>query len=124
MNLKDFVKETIVEICQAITEANNELKGSGAIVNPPNIAVNSDKSQAYGRTTYDKARDLRSRVVDKVEFDVSVVAEAGENTNAGIKISIASIGLNAGGNSTATDKSESRIKFSIPVVFPCSSETN
>lgn len=57
MNLKDFVKETIVEICQAITEANNELKGSGAIVNPSNIAVNSDKSQAYGRTTYDKARD-------------------------------------------------------------------
>lgn len=118
MDLKDFVKESLVQISKGISEANEELKDTGAMINPLHVTINTDKSQAYGRTgkpAYDSAGS--SRVVEKVEFDVAVVAEAGEQTKAGIKLSIASIGLGADGQSNTKDKSESRIKFTIPVVF-------
>ena len=119
MDLKDFVKESLVQISNGINEANEALEGTGAMVNPLHVTTNSDKSQAYGRTG-SPAHDVNgtSRVVEKVDFDVAVVAEAGEQTKAGIKLSIASIGLGADGQSSSKDKSESRIKFTIPVVFP------
>ena len=119
MDLKDFVKESLVQISKGISEANVELAGTGSMINPLHVSINTDKSQAYGRTgkpAYDP--DGSTRVVEKVDFDVAVVAEAGEQKKAGIKLSIASIGLGADGQSNTKDKSESRIKFTIPVVFP------
>ena len=119
MDLKDFVKESLVQISKGISEANEELEATGAMINPLNVIINTDKSQAYGRTGK-PAYDVNgtSRVVEKVDFDVAVVAEAGAQTKAGIKLSIASIGLGADGQSNTKDKSESRIKFTIPVIFP------
>jgi hypothetical protein len=82
------------------------------------VIVNSDSSQAYGRTGQKANHNENSRIVEKVAFDVAVVAEKGNQTNAGIKLSVASIGIGAGGQSENSNKSESRIKFSIPMVFP------
>lgn len=118
MDLKDFVKESLVQISKGIVEANLELQEVGAIINPLHVIVNSDNSQAYGRTGTSQSYHKNSRVVEKVEFDVAVVAEEGTQTKAGIKLSVATLGLNAGGQSNASDRSESRIKFTIPVVFP------
>ncbi|MCW8879374.1 MAG: hypothetical protein OQK04_02305 [Kangiellaceae bacterium] len=117
MDLKDFVKESLIQISKGITEANDELSGTGAMINPLNITINTENSQAYGRTGK-PTRKEGSRVVENVDFDVAVVAEAGAKTNAGLKLSIASIGLGADGQSNTRDKSESRIQFRIPVVFP------
>lgn len=118
MDLKDFVKESLVQISKGIVEANQELQEIGAIINPLHVIVNSENSQAYGRTGTSPNYHKNSRVVEKVEFDVAVVAEEGTQTKAGIKLSVATLGLNAGGQSNASDRSESRIKFTIPVVFP------
>ena len=118
MDLKEFIRESLVQISKGITEANEELDGTGAAINPLNVIVNTEKSQAYGRTGQPAYQSDQSRIVEKVEFDVAVVAEQGEQTKAGLKLSVASIGLGAGGQSDKTNKSESRIKFSIPVVYP------
>lgn len=120
MDLKDFVKETIVQISQGIETANKELEGSHAMVNPVYVSLNSNDAQGYGRT---KSKDAgfgvdESRVLQKVDFDVAVSIETGEQGSAGAKLSIASIGIGAEGKTESTNKSESRIKFSIPVVFP------
>ena len=117
MDLKDFVKESLVQISKGIEEANEELSGTGAMINPLNITINTESSQAYGRTG-SPANKGDSRVVENVDFDVAVVAEAGAQTNAGLKLSIASIGIGGDGQSNTKDKSESRIRFRIPVVFP------
>ncbi|MBK8676287.1 MAG: hypothetical protein IPN27_07885 [Cellvibrionales bacterium] len=118
MDLKDFVKESLVQISYGINDANIELSGTGAIINPLNVIVNSENSQAYGRTGQPHSHHENSRVVERVEFDVAVVAEQGEQTNGGIKLAIAAIGLGVGGQSDKSNRSESRIKFTIPVVFP------
>lgn len=119
MDLKDFVKETIVQIIQGIEEANKELVGSDAFINPQYVWI-SDNPQVYGETSKRSSEhdNPDSRFIQKIEFDVAVVAETGKKGSAGAKISIASIGFGSDGKTESTKRSESRISFSIPVVFP------
>lgn len=116
MELKDFIEESLVQINLAIEGSNNKLKDSTAVINPSNIVVYSDGSQVYGRKSTEMRH--RSKVVHKIEFDVAVYAQADESKSGGAKISIASIGLGVKAQEGTSNKSESRLKFSIPVIYP------
>lgn len=116
MDLKDFVKESLVQISKGIEEANSELEGTGAMVNPIHAVPLSNTIQGCARTTNRSAKAPKN--IEKVNFDVAVVAEAGEQAKAGLKLSIASIGFGADGQTSSSDRSESRIQFSIPMVLP------
>jgi hypothetical protein len=120
MELKDFIKSSLCQIAEAILEANEELGGTDAVVNPTRMQTHTNNSQAYGRTVKDEDDTYlsKTRIVEKVEFDVSVTTDAETQANGGVKISIASVSLKAGGQSNDKAGSESRIKFSIPMVFP------
>ena len=118
MDLKEFIKESIVQIAQGIEEANKELEKSPSMVNPMHVVANSDSAQAYARTRKPSHDNPGTRIVEKVEFDVAVVAETDKGGKVGAKLSIASIGIGAEGGTKSTNKSESRIKFSIPMVYP------
>lgn len=120
MELKEFVKASLCQIAEGILEASEALKQTNAIVNPNNIIVNSEQSQAYGRTRPPREgiAPPDSRIVEKVEFDVAISVQEGTATNAGLKVAIMSVGLGAGGESKSNSGYESRIKFSIPMVFP------
>lgn len=120
MDLKEFVKESIVQISHGIEEANSEISGMGAMVNPMYVQMNSDKAQSYGRTT-SRNNDYPNpdgKIIQKLEFDVALTAESGQQGSAGAKLSIASIGIGADGKKESSNRSESRLRFSIPVVFP------
>jgi len=118
MDLKDFVTNSLSQIAEGIIGANNALSDTDAIVNPAEIVVNSGNSRAYGRTRSPTLQEDPTRVVEKVEFDVAVTVQEGESTNAGIKVSVMSIGLGASGESSSTSGSQSRIKFTVPMVLP------
>lgn len=120
MELKDFVKTSICQIAEGILEASEALKQTNAIVNPENIVVNSEQSQAYGRTRppRDDGPPSGSRIVEKIDFDVAISVQEGTATSAGIKVAMMSVGLGVGGESKANAGYESRIKSSIPMVFP------
>ncbi len=115
MDLKDFIKETFVQLSKGIEEANEELRDSSALVNPKNVYVNSEDRQNYGRLNDNKEFN---RVVEVVEFDVAVSAsdEAEAGGKFGIKVGVIELGAN--GKQAETNKAESRIKFKIPMVFP------
>jgi hypothetical protein len=117
MELKDFIKSSLIEICQAIEEANKELEDSEAIINPGCIQINSEGSQAYGRQS-NKAIHEERKLVQKIDFDVAVYAQEGEKAGGGAKISIASIGFGANAEVSSANKSETRLRFSIPVIYP------
>ncbi len=120
MDLKEFVKESIVQIITGIEEANLELKESEAMVNPVYVQMHSREAQGYGRTVKRDADrpDPDSRLLQKVDFDVALSVEAGQQGSAGAKLSIASIGIGAEAKTESSNRSESRIKFSVPIVFP------
>ena len=115
MELKDFVRETLVQISTGISEASEALRETNAHINPKNIYVNADNRQNYGRLVYNKTYNP---VVELVEFDVAVHACEGTEANGKFGISIGSIGLGVGGKTQESNRSESRIKFKVPVTFP------
>ncbi|ROO01769.1 hypothetical protein BK674_07525 [Pseudomonas moraviensis] len=120
MELKDFIKNSLCQISEAILEASEELAKTDAVVNPTRIVAYTDTSQAYARTVKedDDTYLSRTRIVEKVEFDVSVTTDAENKMGGGIKISVASVSLKGDGGSIDKAGSESRLKFAIPMVFP------
>jgi hypothetical protein len=116
LDLKDFIRESLVQIANGISEANIQLVGTSAVVNPSNVQAYSAEAKAYGRIN--EAFSAKEALVELVEFDVAVTTESGTQTGGGIKISVASIGVGAEGKSTGSQSRESRIKFKIPMIYP------
>lgn len=102
-------------------EANDALKDTDAIVNPNGIQAYTTEAKAYGRI--DPRFQDKDSLVHLVSFDVALHAESGTETGGGLKLSIASIGVGANGKTTDAERSESRIKFDIPVKYPSSKRT-
>lgn len=118
MNLQDFITETIVQIVRGIENAGEQLKDSKALVNPRNVKIEPSATNVYGFVEVNKPF---LKAVQKVEFDVAVTVSNGTTTKGGIGIMVGAIGLGSQGQSDAQSGYVSRIKFSIPVVFPMDS---
>ncbi len=104
MEIKEFIKEVIGDITDAVIEINSEKRSSGVIVCPSKF---SSKGEIFSITE-------DGRMVRNVDFNLSVVVSGKNEANAGLKISIARVGI---GNET-TNSTTSTISFSIPVAFP------
>lgn len=110
MELKEFIKTTLTQISQGITEAQDELEGNDMIVNPAGLASNSN-GEKYLRTD-------GWRYVQEIEINVGVTAIEKEGERAGIGIVT---GILSGGAQASSDNSNqtvSTIKFNIPVALP------
>lgn len=111
MNLKDFVAESLVQIVSGVTQAQEQLKGTGARVNPLMRFMN-DKS-SIGDADGDGGQP-----VYPVEFDVVVTAAEGTGTKGGIGVAVGIVALGSQGQSESKSGQESRIKFKIPLLLP------
>jgi hypothetical protein len=118
MDLATFISESLSQIARGIENANDALADSTASVNPRGIQPSpSDSSKFYGYFN-DEAPNKHYRIVEAIEFDVAVHAVKGTETKGGIGIMVGSIGIGSHGKSQAGNSSESRIKFTIPMVLP------
>ncbi len=117
VELKDFVKATLLDIVSAVKETQQEAP-DGAIIAPTvtNIAQEDNFinwSANYGRS-----------VVSYVEFDVAVSASSKSIRNndkaVGIQVVESVFGFSNKDHKSQSDSTEntSRIKFSIPLVYP------
>ncbi|MFT0551416.1 trypco2 family protein [Bacteroides thetaiotaomicron] len=104
MELKEFIKETISSISDAIYELNEEKTENGLIVNPSKIKWKGETNDLYED----------GRIIKNIEFNLSVQASDKNGTGVGLKINI----VNAGIGNEKTNSTISTIKFSIPVAFP------
>ncbi len=111
MKLQDFISETLREILGGIREAQAFAAETGGRVMPANATFRSDQ----GLLMWDKTDGTP---IQMIEFDVAVTTIEGTATKGGIGVFVGAIGLGSQGQSTATNQSVSRIKFSVPVVFP------
>ncbi len=100
MELKDFVKTTLVELSQAIKEANSELD-TGRKIKTTNTVLRSKSHGDYGL----------------VDFDLAVTAAESKETGAkgGLRISV--LEANAGKTMGQQSTSVSRIKFTLEADF-------
>lgn len=111
MNLKDFIKNTITSISEAIIESQSELSEIGVIVNPEKVEI--------GKNGEKLLRSDGWRYVQNLDFDILVAAEEGEGANGGAGLKVAGI-ISIGGDLSESSKHHqaNKIKFTLPVAFP------
>jgi hypothetical protein len=113
MDLKKFISESLVEIMDGLKDAQGKLDGkSHARICPAfdlNRKMTGDHVAGFTRN---------GRAISLVEYDVAV--EAGSETGGGgsIKVLGGILGVKAAGELKDTEKTASRIKFTIPISYP------
>lgn len=127
MDLKDFIKETIIQIGESIVEVQKHFDTNNidAIVNPREInkSYHSNYPGEYSVTGVDtqgKRYEKKDtpRIVDNIEFDVAVTVEKNSKTEVGGKLKIFDVGIGAEGNELNKLANISKVKFKIPFVLP------
>lgn len=110
MDLKDFIKNTIASISEAILESQEELKDKGVIVNPEKTEI--------GKTGDRLLRSDGWRYVQNLDFDVLIAVEdkQGDDLSGGLKVA-GLLNLRGGISDENISKNHNRLKFSLPVAF-------
>lgn len=124
MDLKNFVKDTITQLIEGIKEAQDNLKGSGAIVSPNDIRTVDASSQPlifmYEKDKTNKDRTY-TRNVSLLEFDVAIVVEQEKSGGGKLGVNVLSMGIEGGGKAKQSDSKTNRSKFNIPIALPVAS---
>jgi hypothetical protein len=104
LQLRDFVAETIKQVIDGVTIAQEYATGKKAIVNP--------RTSRYGDP------------VQSISFDVAVTAAKGTKTQGGVAVFSGVFGLGSKGQSEKNNATVSRIQFSVPIALPPSDYRN
>lgn len=118
MDLKDFIKEAIKDISEAISETNGELSEVGTIVNPKDVHPATKNEDVYGYLLKEQESSDYRRPVHLIRFDVAVSSATKKDGKEGIGVNV--VGIKIGKDGTQADESSmnSRLQFSIPVALP------
>lgn len=108
MELKDFIKGVVADVTNAIKECQDEL-GNGAILSPTNIDDKEGVKTENGFLT-----------VSKIDFEVSVSTSSTNETGGKINVISAIVNGGIGSENKSSDDNVSKIKFSIPLIYPFS----
>jgi hypothetical protein len=73
MEIKDFIKEALLQIVDGVTSANNELKSKGAYIPTTNVA-----GEGVLVSVLEDKKGTKNHV--KVEFDIAVALTQEEST--------------------------------------------
>ena len=108
MDLKEFTKQTLLQIVEGAHEANNALTSSSA-----RVLIEAPK---HANKYIYKSSDVALNVID-VDFDVAITATETEGNEGGGGLKVA--GLSFGGNSEnrVENQTISRVKYTIPLVL-------
>lgn len=111
MELKDFIKETILQIIAGVKNAQEEVIQFGAYVSP--MFIKSDRLDTI--VTTDGSKDVN---VEVVNFDISVTESSSETGTKEDKIGISVIRAGGKNEKETENVSVNRISFSVPIVLP------
>lgn len=110
MELKEFIVNVLTDITEAIKECQRNVD-NGAIFAPTNTKADNKINTSNG--------DL---AVSEIVFDVAVTASS-ENTDGvsgggGINVLSLNFGVKGSNEDKTVEATTSRIKFSIPLIYP------
>lgn len=109
MELKEFIKETLMQIIEGVEEAQNMLDSKDCIINPK-------KNINYDAKT-GKANKLESAEKINVDFEVVLSKVDKAESKAGIGVLFGNIGI--GGHEKTDDSTSSvtSVRFSVPIKY-------
>jgi hypothetical protein len=110
MELQTFIETSLKQIISGVAHASKDAEQHGASLNPRQRKWHYGEGHYFDQNT--------GSILSNVEFDIAVTALEGAKTKGGIGVAIASVVLGSQGESSKSNEKVSRIKFSIPIVFP------
>lgn len=115
MELKEFIKESLSQIIDAVKETQEKYKDTNVVICPDNIQEVKSGLYILDENEYDNYSS-RSKV-QNIDMDIAISVTEKEGNKSGL--GIAKI-INAGISSENAQQNESisKIKFSIPIVLP------
>jgi hypothetical protein len=108
MELKNFVKTTLEQIVEGVSESQEKIKNLGGNVNPSKVAFKKDG--ALNR--YDSA------MPQDVNFDVGLTSTDKEGSSEGIGVFLGSISLGKKNESGVEHVAVTRVQFTVPLILP------
>jgi hypothetical protein len=109
MELREFVRSTLLEIISGVSDAQKALaeEGSTAVVNA--LASRQDIKRYSQRGT---------RLLEMVEFDVALTVTETTDKGIGGRLSIAAASIGSQRGTSIENSEVSRVRFQVPVVLP------
>ena len=118
MDLENFISESLKQIIAGVRSAQEhaDQHPSGAAINPRGITAIQKDSEGR-RHPHDMITKLP---IHQVEFDIAVTVTQSSHGKADGGLRIAALGIGIGGEKGSKDEnsSVSRLKFTVPVVWP------
>jgi len=108
MEIKEFIKETIVQIFEGISDAQKEVDGKLGLVNPPEIKLSNQVG--YSANAITKTTDI--------DFELAVTENDNNETKGGLSVLFGNINLGSSIKKGNENTVINRVKFSVPVVYP------
>ena len=118
MELKEFIKEAIRDVSEAIKESNDELAEIGVISNPESVSGQGSSGRLYGFAYRPSNGESTQRPVHMLEFDMAVSTIDKKDGKQGIGVEVAGIKLGKDGSKGEESSVSSRLKFGVPIAFP------
>lgn len=116
MDLKDFVKETLLDIVDGVKEAQEERKESGAIISPRHIGGKGYTAQVGEKSCSVQLVDFEIVLGEIVNKESQGIVQG----KLGVVLSKIGIGIEAKGEAKKEDRNSAQtsIRFSVPVILP------
>lgn len=111
MELKDFVNETIMQICQGVRDAQDTCKSMGAFVNPMLCVQQHNK--------IDRGFPEQSYPSTQILFNIGLTEASSEEKGSKIGVFLGNLSLGHENKNDSSLRSVTSISFSINAVLPC-----
>jgi hypothetical protein len=115
IELKDFVAESLNQIIDGVKLAQENAKEVGA-------KISSQRIKYYKGGEGLMWHEATGHPAHLFEYDVAVITSEADKVKGGIGVFVAGIGLGTQAKIEDVNSTVSRIKFSIPVIFPIQDE--
>lgn len=109
MELKEFIKEAVFQIADAVTELNEGTEFK-LIANPIRTS-SGDSSDLI-------ILDDGCRKITNIDFALSLTTSENKGSDAKIGVFASVVGIGASSNENAQNASMSKINFTLPVLLP------
>lgn len=109
MELKEFIKCTLIDIAEGIRSAQEEGLKFGAIINPQRSKNELNENIKIKDEHY---------TIQNIEFEVGLTIIEGTEKKSGIGVSLGTIELGKNAKKEGNNTSVNNIKFIVPMVMP------
>lgn len=110
MELKEFVKETLIQITEGVKEAQEKCFESGGLINPM-LAVKTSNAEVYRHHDSDYP-------ATKITFRVGLTESDSKDNKKGIGVFLGKMSIGAESSKSSEIQSVTSVEFSVVAVLP------